>query len=1136
MNPRVSLFPHARIALTLLAALAAATVAAQEPSFGTIPTDGTATVEQIDGLITTVEARADLEETLRTSVLEQLRDARLQVENRIAAERAAAEFADALINLPAQTRAIRDGLNDEAVTDVSLGDLGISERTPLQELEQRLAQERAELATAQSRIAGTEAQIAAEEARPAQARQRIVELRQRRDELTALAGGAAAPGQPALLTDASRLAARLRLVAQAAEIGRLEQEILSHGVRIDYLTAEREMTERARLEAEGRAALIGVEVNLKRQAAAVLTQQAAAAAELAAADKHPVVRALAEGNARLTLELPAIASDIEAVTTKLRQIDNEKREIGERLARSRQRIEVGGLSRAIGELLEEERRELPQFARYPAELRSRSGQLADIGLAELRIQEQRRELASLDANVDRTMAGISGDVADADDLAEIRREVRLLLRDRRDLLAQAERTYSSYLQVLVELDTAQRELLDVLSAYEDFLSQNQLWIPSAPLLGLGKWSDLREAFAWALSPTSWQHAAATFARSVSEQTFAAVAALVLLAVLLMIQRPMQRAFKSMSKQVGRLSTDNIGLTLRSLVIAALRSLPLPLLLAIVGWFLRHAEGATSFTGAISMGLFAAAPFLYNVVVFRVLSARDGILQVHFHWQDKNLGRIRRQLDRLITIGAPLVFAVVFFYLSEEIADRHTVGRLSFMLLMVLLSIVIHPLVHPVKGVVSGYYDKAPVYWASRLRWLWYGLGVVGPLLLAAVSALGYLYTALILTSLLVDTIWLALAMILANLVVLRWLALTKRKLALKIALDERKARLAEREKEKAVEVHAGKEGEAPAVERQPLDLDEVDQQTRKVLRSALLFIAVVVGWGIWAQVFPAFGLLEQVALWSKVQVVEGAETIVPVTLADVLLAMVIAIVTMIASKNLPGLMEIAVLQRLTLQPGSRYAIITLVRYVVVTIGVIAVLSVIGWDWSRIQWLVAALSVGLGFGLQEIVANFVSGLIILFERPVRVGDTVTVGQLTGTVTRVRIRATTITDWDRKEIIVPNKAFITEQVVNWTLSDPITRLVIPVGISYGSDVGLAHRVMEEVLKSMPLVLDEPEPKVWFVGFGESSLDFNLYVYLRQLSDRLPLTHAVHESIFAALKEHGIEIPFPQRDIHVRSTVDK
>jgi potassium efflux system protein len=230
-----------------------------------------------------------------------------------------------------------------------------------------------------------------------------------------------------------------------------------------------------------------------------------------------------------------------------------------------------------------------------------------------------------------------------------------------------------------------------------------------------------------------------------------------------------------------------------------------------------------------------------------------------------------------------------------------------------------------------------------------------------------------------------------------------------------------------------------------------------------------------------------------------------------------------------------VLRHLTLEPGSQYATITLVRYVVVTVGAVSVLNIVGWNWSQIQWLVAALSVGLGFGLQEIVANFVSGLVILFERPVRVGDTVTVGQLTGTVSRVRIRATTIIDWDRKEIIVPNKSFITEQVVNWTLSDPITRIVVPVGVSYGSDVDLVQKVIADTVESLPLVMEEPPPRVYFTGFGDSSLNFTVQVYLRQLTDRLPLTHSVHDAILKALRKNGIEIPFPQHDLHIRSTVE-
>ena len=455
----------------------------------------------------------------------------------------------------------------------------------------------------------------------------------------------------------------------------------------------------------------------------------------------------------------------------------------------------------------------------------------------------------------------------------------------------------------------------------------------------------------------------------------------------------------------------------------------------------------------------------------------------------------------------------------------------FVAMMIVLSFIIRPLAHPVTGVAASYYNGKVDGWMRKLRWFWYSLAVGGPLLLAVLSMIGYLYTSIILTSLLVDTIWLALTLIVVNLIVLRWIALTHGKMALKILLQEREAKRALRENEGDSDA----EGELPITESKPLDLDEVDAQTRKLLRWGLIVVAALAGWAIWSEVFPAFRLLEQISLWSQTELVDGVETIVPVTLADIILAVLVAAGTAIASRNLPGLMEIVILQRLTLQPGSRYAINTLTRYVVVTIGVISVLNIIGWNWSQIQWLVAALSVGLGFGLQEIVANFVSGLVILFERPVRVGDTVTVGALTGRVSRVRIRATTITDWDRKDIIVPNKAFITEQVVNWTLADPITRVVVPVGISYGSDVELAQKVMEDTLHSLPLVLDEPEPQVFFIGFGDSSLDFSLRVHSRQLADRLPLMHAVHKAILKALREHGIEIPFPQHDLHVRSTVE-
>jgi potassium efflux system protein len=207
------------------------------------------------------------------------------------------------------------------------------------------------------------------------------------------------------------------------------------------------------------------------------------------------------------------------------------------------------------------------------------------------------------------------------------------------------------------------------------------------------------------------------------------------------------------------------------------------------------------------------------------------------------------------------------------------------------------------------------------------------------------------------------------------------------------------------------------------------------------------------------------------------------------------------------------------------------QYVVAAIGVVLCFRQIGISWQSVQWLVAAMTVGLGFGLQEIFANFVSGLILLFERPIRVGDVVTIGDVTGTVTRIRIRATTVCDWDHKELIVPNREFVTGKLVNWTLTNPNLRVVIRVGIAYGSDTRLATRLLEEAAASHPLALPDPPPTVVFAAFGESSLDFELRVFTAGVINTRILRHELHLAIDDAFRSHGIEIAFPQRELHVK-----
>ena len=213
----------------------------------------------------------------------------------------------------------------------------------------------------------------------------------------------------------------------------------------------------------------------------------------------------------------------------------------------------------------------------------------------------------------------------------------------------------------------------------------------------------------------------------------------------------------------------------------------------------------------------------------------------------------------------------------------------------------------------------------------------------------------------------------------------------------------------------------------------------------------------------------------------------PLFLSDILKAILVGILLLIFVKDLPGLLEFLVFRRFDLDAGARYAINTIARYSVTILGVIAVSSILGISWSQVQWLAAALTFGIGFGLQEIFANFASGLILLLDRSLRVGDAVSVGELSGRVSRIQMRATTITLWDRSEMVVPNKEFVTGKLVNWTLSFPESRVDVKVGVAYDSDIDLVRRVLLEVARANPNVLKVPPPEVFLMEFADSAVLF-------------------------------------------------
>jgi len=269
-----------------------------------------------------------------------------------------------------------------------------------------------------------------------------------------------------------------------------------------------------------------------------------------------------------------------------------------------------------------------------------------------------------------------------------------------------------------------------------------------------------------------------------------------------------------------------------------------------------------------------------------------------------------------------------------------------------------------------------------------------------------------------------------------------------------------------------------------------------------------------------------VALWQGTFQGENGTIQVAVTLG---VALLLGVGGYVVATNLPSLLNIIMLKRGGFSSGTRDAISTFMRYTVVIITTLLVLGRPGANWSQLGWSAAALGVGIGFGLQEIVANFISGLILLAARPVPVGDLITIGDASGTVVRIRVRAASIRDFRGKELLVPNKELVTGRLLNWTLSDAVTRLDIEIGIGYGSDVDRAIEILLELAREDLCVLVEPPPVVAFDKFGDSSLNLSFRIFVDAISDRVPVTTAMHKKIHKRFAEAYIAIAFPQLDVH-------
>lgn len=239
------------------------------------------------------------------------------------------------------------------------------------------------------------------------------------------------------------------------------------------------------------------------------------------------------------------------------------------------------------------------------------------------------------------------------------------------------------------------------------------------------------------------------------------------------------------------------------------------------------------------------------------------------------------------------------------------------------------------------------------------------------------------------------------------------------------------------------------------------------------------------------------------------------------------------SKRITRLLENKLLATAIAEKGTRSAIVTIIRYAILLLGFFFIFKTAGFDLGAFSWMLGALGVGLGFGLQNITSNFISGIIILFERPIKIGDRIQVGDISGDVTSISMRSTTIVTNDNISIIVPNSKFINDNVINWSHNDRRIRVHYPVSVSYKEDPEKVKEIVLNIANNHPDVLKNPEPAFWFVEYGDNSLNFELVVWTSTYIQKpVVLKSHLYYIIFKEFAKHNIEIPFPQRDIHIRS----
>lgn len=1078
--------------------------------------------EALASHIATIAVDPAISDGLRQRLITRYREAERALRESATLRQRAADFLEAARTAPEKTRHLREELAATRATRTDPARTAEAEfppETPPARIAERLARERAARQAAQAEAARIDREREHLRLRPLLIEQRMGKLEQQRTGISATLRALATEGAGPV--DASETQAKLwaletQYLAIDAELRALNAEIQALPGQADWLDAHAERAALAVAAAEARVSAFTALLTARRRIEAEHWRSATAALATSASGGPPELVALAEQNMADALDLLNRVDRINALeqdAVLLTATADRLKDSFARLARTRAK---GGLTPMLGSYL----------WWHPIWSEETLAALSKRGYAE-RIAEATVAQAQVLEEQARSVNDPGFLARDAHEDPEVQTLFAALLAQREAVLARRLVLGERELEVLDTLLLAQGRLQTSRRELNNFIAANLFWLRTHDPISFAKLATLMEEIGELLDPAPWAALAEAVRDGFKASGLAMVSwSLLILALALRLARPaLLGGLHRLAARARHVATERFANPAAALAISLALAAPWPLMVLALGMqFQAWSEGGGALlTFAEPLMWFSSS--LYLLLLARTLCLPDGLASAHFRWSPASVSQLCRELRWLAWTWIPLRLA---WLPCRGLLPLHAVtNRLVWIALMLVLALFFARLLHPRRGILAHRPGLRPAGLLARSQLLWYPALIGVLLLLPILSWSGHLYTAITLNNAYIPTIMLLFGLVLARGLALNWLHLAARRLARKAA----------RERLAAASASAGETEDTPGetLGAQPedhaqLDLSAISQSARELLGFALIVIGAVGLYRIWVAVWPALAILDNIVLWHYTHVVDGESVQASVGLADLGHALFYLVLAVMLSRRLPTLLDLVLAEQFRISSSQRYTVVTLTNYAILVLALTLALGELGAQWRQLQWLVAAFSLGIGFGLQEIVANFVSGLIILFEQPVRVGDIVTVGDTDGMVTRIQIRATTIRGYDRKELLVPNKEFITGRLLNWSLSDPVTRIMVVAGVRYGTDIDRAHALMREAAVEHPRVLEDPAPVLTFEAFGEHSLTLILRAYIDELDKRLATITDLHRAIHAKFLAEGIEIAPPRRTLRL------